>query len=307
MDSILVIGAETVVGANFCVHWSDRFEVHGRSKARVQISGCQISRGPVDGSDAAALLADVKPCVVVLCTEASRSSWDVTAAEIPASLVETCIRWARAAQAASAKLVMISSDAVFSGPWMFHDEESECFCPSQSAQTIRTAEAAILKNCPGALIARANPFGWSPMPGGALESLLATIESRRAIAIDPIRHATPILATDLAELIEQAVATSMSGACHFAGAERVSPLGFAQRLAAQYGLPWLPARRSSALTEPPAGFGAGECSLETKKLRTELCVPMPLLGESFDRLEAQQINGHRERLAPHGSVQLKAA
>lgn len=309
VDPVLIIGAETVIGANLCVHWSEKFQVVGSSKSRLTLHGCEIVQGGSARRAISSLISDHKPATVVYCGPASTSSWNLQAGSgIDEHLIAEAREMAEAVERARCKLVYVSSDAVFTGPWMFHEEDGEGLCESREARVLRETEEAILRQLPGALVIRTNAYGWSPSGrDGWLETILATIEARRISSLDSIRHATPILATDLADLLEQALAIDLNGSYHIGGAERVSPLGFAQRLAGQFNLPWVPVARESALTEAPSGFGCGECSLQTKKIRRDLCLAMPLLGESLDRLESQQINGHRERIAPNGTVQLRAA
>jgi dTDP-4-dehydrorhamnose reductase len=76
----------------------------------------------------------------------------------------------------------------------------------------------------------------------------------------------------------------------------VNPLQFVQRLAERFDLPWLSIQRGEAPQERVEGFGLGECSLQTKRLRKALCVAMPMLSEGLDRLAAQDANGLRARL-----------
>jgi len=310
VNPILVVGAETVVGANLSIHLADRYDVFAASLAgRLDLAGCRVL--PESGAQLSPTrtIDEVQPGTVVLCGPASRSCWEQSAARaLRADSLEATRAWARAAQQAGTKTVLISSDAVFTGPWMFHDEEGESHCPTPVASAIRELERDVAAGSDETLIVRTNSYGWSPAgTGGWLENILALIEARRPIQLDPIRHATPILATDLAEIIEKMLCDNLAGTYHVAGAERISPMGFAQRLAGQFNLPWIPARKASSQTEAPIGFGAGECSLQTRKLRRDLCIPTPLLSESLTRLEAQQINGHREKLASNATVQLRAA
>jgi len=310
VNPILVVGAETVVGANLAIHFADRYDVFAASLAgRLDLVDCQVLPETGDQLSAERTVAEVRPQTVVLCGAASRSSWDSSSVKaVRAETTQTMSAWATAANAIGAKTVLMSSDAIFTGPWMFHDEDGESHCATSTAAAIRKTEAAVAEACENSLIVRTNAFGWSPSrTAGWLENTLALIEARRPILLDPVRHATPILATDLAEILEKMLIEDLTGAYHVAGAERISPLGFAQRLAGQFNLPWIPARKASVQTEAPAGFGAGECSLQTRKLRRDLCIPMPLLSESLARLEGQQINGHREKLAPNATVQLRAA
>lgn len=310
MNPILVVGAETVVGANLSIHLADRYDVFAASLGgRLDLAGCRVL--PETGSQLSPrrTIAEVCPETIVLCGPASRSCWDTPANKsIRAEALEATRAWASAAAEAGCRTVLISSDAVFTGPWMFHDEDGESHCSTPAATAIRKLETDIAEVCENSLIVRTNAYGWSPSTStGWLENTLALIEARRPIQLDPVRHATPILATDLAEIVEKMLLENLTGTYHVAGAERVSPLGFAQRLAGQFNLPWIPTRKPSIATEAPAGFGAGECSLQTRKLRRDLCIPMPLLSESLGRLEGQQINGHREKLAANATVQLRAA
>ncbi len=301
MTTILVVGIESTVGANIAAQLAEKHSVCGLSNAgRVEIEGCQteLARGA-----AAEHIRDAQPDWILYCGPESASCWEpATADRLGESSVETAAEWAAAAAQAGCRFTLISSDAAFTGPWIFHDEESLAVCRSTAAGFIRAAEQRVREACPSALIVRTNAFGWSPAGSvGWIESLLQRIESRRNVDSDCVRHATPILATDLADILERACQEELSGVYHIAGAERISPLQFAQRLADQFDLPWLNVRREQSLTERPEGFGAGETSLQTKKVRKALCVAMPMLSEGLARLHAQQINGFRDRFARSGS------
>lgn len=299
MDNILVVGVETVVGANLAAALSGQAGVTGISPvAGIAIEGC-----PVHGIEAASteqaggVIADSRANQVVYCGPAARSSWEPGAAECDESLIETAGLWAQAAQQQGCRFTMISSDGVFTGPWMFHEEEGSSHCSSAAAAIIRAAEAAVCGNCPEALVVRTNAFGWSPLGDrGWIEQRLAEVRTRRLADQDCIRHATPILATDLAGILTRAWTEQLAGTYHIAGAERINPLKFVQRLAERFELPWLSIQRGEPLQELAVGFGAGECSLQTKKLRKALCVAMPMLTEGLDRLADQDASGFRARL-----------
>ncbi len=309
MNTILVVGVESLVGANLAAHLADRYSIIGLSaSAGVHIDGCDIEHLVDDEArDAARWLRSARPDWLVYCGPESSSAWDGgTAPQLTDGAPAAAGAWAAAAHAAQCPFTMVSSDAVFTGPWMFHDEESLAVCRTPEAVRIREAEKSVREQCPAALIVRTNAFGWSvDSIDGWIESQLAAIESHRGLETDCIRHATPLLATDLADILERARLEQLSGTYHVAGAERVSPTQFAQRLADQFDLPWLSVRREQSLLERPDGFGAGETSLQTKKIRKALCVAMPMLSEGLGRLRVQQLNGFRDRLCPseHGAVQ----
>lgn len=309
MESLLVVGVDTVVGANAAATLAERYQVATWAADRkYDIPGCQ-ALDPADSPHN--VVSSFQPDWILYCGPAAWSAWDQRSkAAVVDSMVEDAHLWASAATTSGARLTMVSSDAVFTGPWMFHDEESLGQCHSLQALTIRAAEDQVREACREALVVRTNAFGWSPdkKKTGWLEKMLAEVEARRIVEQDHIRHASPILATDLADVLDRAHREQLSGVYHVSGAERVSPLKFAQRLADQFDLPWLALRRDAALNEPPHGFGLGECSLQTKKIRKALCIAMPLLSEGLARLEAQHVNGYRERLSGSSTaVQVRAA
>lgn len=309
MESLLIVGVDSVIGANVAASLAERYNIATWAAGqRFEISGC-TSLNHTDSPQE--LITQTQPDWILHCGAAAHSAWDPrTKAAISDEMVEDAHEWASLATARGSRFTMISSDAVFTSPWMFHDEDSLGQCHSLQALTIRAAEDLVRDACRDALIVRTNAFGWSPNKRhtGWVEQMLAEVEARRIVEQDHIRHATPILATDLADILDRAQQERLSGLFHISGAERVSPLKFAQRLADQFDLPWLALRRDATLNEPPQGFGLGECSLQTKKIRKALCVAMPLLSEGLSRLESQHLNGYRERLAGSApAVQIKAA
>lgn len=301
MNKTLVVGIETVVGANIAAKLAEDQCVVGVTDSRgVSIDGVERISLPTGAAAIQQLLVDHAPDDIVYCGPEACSAWEPDCgAAISEAAVETAAMWAAAAKEAAAGFTMISSDAVFTGPWMFHDEESLALCQSREAALIRQTEKQVSQACPSSLIVRTNAFGWSPLgERGWLESLMSSIENHQVLDCDFINHATPILATDLAGILCRAWDEGLRGVYHIAGAERISPFQFAQRLADHFELPWLTLRDEETLCERPTGFGAGETSLQTKTVRKALCVAMPMLSEGLGRLRAQQIDGFQERLAP---------
>ncbi|WP_437193068.1 sugar nucleotide-binding protein [Planctomicrobium sp. SH527] len=297
MTKFLVVGVDTVAGANIAASFTGKYKVATwASQAGYEIANCDAMESRLSPPE---VLSKSGADCIIYCGAAARSSWEPqTKALINDSILEDLQSWTAAAEATETRFVMVSSDAVFTSPWLFHDEDSHGHCSSYQAQVIRAAEDHLLECCPSALIIRTNTFGWSPDgdASGWLETLLKSVETNRIVQQDHIRHATPILATDLAEIIDRAYQENLSGVYHVAGAERINPLQFTQRLADRFALPWLAMRRESTLTELPQGFAEGEYSLQTKKIRKDLCVAMPLISEGLQRLCEQIDNGFRAKL-----------
>lgn len=309
MKNILIVGIETVVGANLAATWADRARVIGLSALpEIHVSGCETFHcDRSNGDTVRKWLNQTQASHVVYCGNAARSVWESPAKSLDNSAAGA---WAAGTAEAGIHFTLISSDAIFTGPWMFHDENTEALCNSAEAKSIRTTEDHVREVCPKSLIVRTNAFGWSPVGttgGGWIESVLTALENNRPIDLDPISHATPILASDLADYLEAALEDELTGVFHIAGAERVSPHQFARQLASAFELAAPHCRTVRELETRPTGFGRGETSLQSRRFRSEYDCTMPLISEGISRLLEQQQSGYRDRLAGEAVLASKAA
>lgn len=275
VETILITGANTLVGANLMAELS----------ASNQVFGVSADASPNE------CFAAYQPTVVIHCGSASNACW-----ASPGEPDQTASDWAEAARVAECRFVLISSDAVFSGPWMFHEEDCSAVCESPEAKRIRAIEQSVIATDPNALVVRTHAFGWTPTGSGWLEDGLAALESQQVIAADTTRHATPILATELASLVMQAIESDLTGVCHIAGAERVNPTQFWQQVAREFGIGEVTTEIANATDRPARGFGRGETSLDCQRVRQELGGSLPMLSESLRKLHEQAENGFRDQL-----------
>jgi dTDP-4-dehydrorhamnose reductase len=307
VKTFLIVGVETVVGANLAVSWSEKARVIGLSAgAEIDLPDCEratLEQPSVQGIREC--LKQTRATHVIFCGSAARSTWEPVAQSFANADAEL---WAAAAAEAELHFTMISSDSVFTGPWMFHDESSHALCPSAEANEIRQAESRVREVCANSLVVRTNAFGWSaPGQTGWLESVLSALENNRALELDPICHGTPILASDLADYLAPALEDELTGVFHIAGAERVSPYQFAKQLASAFELSAPASRTIRELSARPTGFGRGEVSLQTRRFRAEYDCSMPMLSEGLARLVEQHRSGGRDRLCGQSARQSKAA
>ena len=304
MNKVLVAGVESVVGGNLAFCLARTQSVTGVSLSEpVSFSGCDIESLAGSSVDAVRQVIErVKPHRVIFCGAGSRTGWE--GGGHPEEVdVRQAATWMAATRQTQTHLTLVSSGAIFTGPWMFHSENSQSFCPSPSAQHLRSIETAAAETCPDALIVRTHAFGWQPggKPGW-IESLLGQLELGQARGLDCFRHASPILASDLADIISRAWGAGLSGVYHIAGAERANPVQFVRRLAHHFQLPIPAAPAGEFLIDRPTGFGCGETSLQTRKIRRALHVSLPMLEDGVLRLFQQHADGYRSRLTGHSVV-----
>ncbi|NQT12471.1 MAG: sugar nucleotide-binding protein [Planctomycetes bacterium] len=298
-EKLLVTGVEGVVGANLALSLSRRFEVVGLfSGGPVSLPGCMTtSWQPHDAAAWRAFMRRQRPQWIIHCGPLACCSWDLPQ-KCPDAEQEThtCAQLAQTAAESESRLTVISSDAVFAGPRLFHDERAPTSSRQPFARAISRVEEAL--EATGAMVVRTHAYGWSPAgaaPGFAERVWESLIEGNSA-TFDPHQHATPILASHLAELLLLAYRRGLRGRYHIAGAERTSAWRFAEELGGAFGLRG--AEVSVDEGPPPGGVPAHlhETSLATRRAQRELASPMPMLREGLDAFADQAADGYRARL-----------
>ncbi len=139
METIIVVGVETVAGANLAAMLCDRMRVVGvhQDDAPVVLDPV-IQCRPRTTAEPHAMLREHRPAAIVHCGPPAVGLWErLQCGTLPLFNDHDAVGWASAAAASETPFVLISSDAVFSGPWMFHSERSECWCSSPEAAAIR--------------------------------------------------------------------------------------------------------------------------------------------------------------------------
>jgi dTDP-4-dehydrorhamnose reductase len=193
----------------------------------------------------------------------------------------------------AARLTVISSDVVFAGPRMFHEETSVPGNASARAAQVRAMEEALAPT--RALVVRTHAYGWSPIEAhaGFAQRAFEALSASNPLTADGRRHATPILATDLADLLLRAYERRLHGLYHLAGAERASPFRFISELATAFGIRF-PQNHAHAM---PATIDAwdDETSLTSRRARRALEMTTPMLRDGLSRFAEQHHNGWRDR------------
>lgn len=297
MDKLLLLGADSMLGANLALALEDRFDATGVSRQLAQVAGCRqtVVGDPLDAALISRLVAEEQPDWIICVGPTSRSSWEACADEQPANAPAVMQQLVAATAESGAALAIISSDAVFAGPRLFHEEQSRATADTAYARAALELEASLAGT--HALVVRTHAYGWGPSPEhpSYIDAMVALLEAAAASPGDGLHYATPILATDLARLLAAAYEKDLHGLYHITGAERANQARFASELAAALDLQ-PPATATIAIMAHAADRPIGETSLNTRRARRDLGLPMPLLREGLERLAAQRDNGFRARL-----------
>ena len=165
--------------------------------------------------------------IVVFCGGAAQSSWDAGFGDFTAEedWLATCID---AIQPSDQRLIFISADAVFKGPWVFHDDDSKSLATDRIAKRILKHESQVA-SIDNSLIVRTNVLGLAP--DSLVEEIADAVHSQSPIQIDASTFGTPIAAADFAKAMANCLDADTCGYINIAGAERLNPFRFATALA----------------------------------------------------------------------------
>lgn len=295
MKTLLIYGVESVAGANIAHTLSDRYNIIGVAIGDCpEIDHCQILSGEASLEPPDQLITDIKPDYVLDATCCGDSSWNPDAEIGDEAQCNLAVERAAACKELAISYTLLSSDAIFTGPWMFHEEDSEQTCTSSLGKRLVKLEAEVKNACPDSFIVRTHVFGWNWVncKTGWIEGLLESIQDKASHCheLSQPGYATPILASDLAIILSRGFDENLSGTFHISGAERVNRQQFARKLAELSHINWLTVAFHSGhfSQEERRQFGCGEMSLQTRSIRRALCVAMPTLTESITSLLDQQ-------------------
>jgi len=210
--------------------------------------------------------------------------------ELPARLA-TCV--ARG----GARLVHISTDAVFDGQRGGYSEEDAPNPLGIYARTKLEGERGVAEANPQAIIARVNLFGWSMSGSRSLgEFFFYNLGARKRVLGFTDVFFCPILANDIAPILLQLLEKDLSGLFHVVSRECASKYEFGARLARRFGL-------DESLITPTSVANGGlkaarspNLTLRTDKLVAALGEPPPDLSTSIEHFYTLYQQGYPQYL-----------
>lgn len=221
--------------------------------------------------DVTALALDVRSEVIINAAY-RQSDWETTA--------DGAAHVALAAATAGARLVHVSSDAVFSGTEPSYDETRQPDPVTPYGAAKAAAETAVKGIAPGSIIARTSLIiSDGDSAPERLVHALASGGAEGALFTDEVR--CPVDVTDLAAALLELAASAHVGICHVAGTDAISRYELGLLIAARDGLD--PAAIPSGLRAATGRLGALDVRLDSTRTQARLTT---------------RLRGAREFLAP---------
>lgn len=299
---ILVTGASGLLGVNLAL------EAAARKSSTVfgQVHNTQFKT-----SAFSVLPSDLtKPGEVERILEATQPDWVINSAAL--AVVDACEsdpaqaqkmnielprKLARYVAKGGARLVHISTDAVFDGKRGSYTEDDHPNPLSVYGQTKLEGELAVRSENIEAIIARVNFYGWSLSGKRSLsEFFFYNLLAGNTLMGFTDVFFCPLHVNDLANILFKMLESELSGLYHVVNKECVSKYEFGIRLARRFNF-------DEGLITPTSINEAGlkaarspRLTLSTGKLQESLAITLPDLSSGLDRLYSQYTSGYPEQL-----------
>jgi dTDP-4-dehydrorhamnose reductase len=280
VNRILVVGIDTFAGRSLAEKLSGTCDLAGLSfSAPTILSGCTAAR--VNNTTLREHVADAT--TVIFCGAASQSSWNRNFGTFrpEKKWLTPCVL---SAQTSGTRMVFVSSDAVFAGPWVFHDDDSVAHSEESFAQQLRGFESQV-QQLKDSLIVRTNIVDSE----GVVQHAVRAVANGRTVAVDASTYATPVAQEEFASSLVDCLQAGMTGYVNIAGAERTSPFQLVTMLATNLECD---ARRVVARFNAKQPV---ERSLRCLRLRTELNQRSSLLKDTLEQL-ADSVTAGRDQM-----------
>jgi dTDP-4-dehydrorhamnose reductase len=284
---ILITGASGLLGLNLAVEAAAQHEVYGTAKDHLihtdafKVMHCDLlAPGAVER-----LLDQTQPEWVIHC--AAQANVDACEAnpvlarqlntELPAQLANHVAR-------GGARLVHISTDAVFDGQRGGYTEEDEPNPLGIYARTKLDGERAVAQANPDAIIARVNLFGWSITGSRSLGEFFVTNLSagRHVMGFTNVIFC-PLLANHLAQILIKMLESDLSGLYHVVSRECLSKYEFGLRVAEKFSLDGSLITPTSVQQSGLAAARSPNLALRSEKLASALGEPTPDVDAGLER------------------------
>jgi dTDP-4-dehydrorhamnose reductase len=297
----LVTGASGLLGANLIAEFSVRGEPviaqylnHGIDFPGVQSVRCDIT----DFGRLGTLLHELKPAWIVHCAAATNVDWcERHSDECYRTNAEATLRIAAASRAVGARMVYISTDAVFDGSQGGYEETDEPHPVNVYGKSKLRGEILARSELSSVLIVRTNIYGWNAQRKASLaEWVIERLCSNADVPGFCDVVFSPLLVNDLAACLLEMMEGQLEGTYHVGSRDQLTKYEFAVRTARTFGYDDHLIRRASIGDAEMAAPRPLKTWLRVHKLERRMGRELPSVQSGLNRLKALFETGFVSRL-----------
>ena len=303
MTKLLVTGASGHLGLNLALLAVEHgYKVTGWSHLR-GLKTPPFSSESVDIGDLEALpaaLRALEPEVIIHCAAIANVEIAEKQPELSQRInAEAPCVIASVAKQLDAKMIHISTDAVFDGSKGNYKEDDAVNPLNAYAKTKLAGERAVMQANPDAAIARVVFYGWTLESNRSLaEFFYNNLVAGQSVNGFTDAYFNPMYVRDLAETLLEIAEANLKGIWHTFGNDTLSKYDFGVALARKFGLDESLIKPVSA-SQGRSVVRSLNLSTNSDKLASALGHPLPGLAQGMNRLKEDFDKGWRETLAAY--------
>lgn len=297
---LLVTGASGLLGLNLALEASRDHEVFGSvNRNQLKNAPFDVIRSDLTQDGSLDLLFEIsRPDWVINCAalanlEACEAQPDLAEKlniELPEKLAQIVAK-------GGARMVHISTDAVFDGKKGNYTETDQANPLSKYAETKLHGELAVNTANPEAIIARVNLFGWSLSGKRSLaEWFLNNLSAEREIQGFTDVYFCPLLANDLGKILLEMLAKGLTGNYHVVSRECSNKYDFGIKIAELFGYDTSLIQPVSLADSNLIAERSLNLTMNSDKLCKALGAPSPSLEIGLAHFHQQFIEGYPQKI-----------
>jgi len=297
---ILITGGSGLFALNYSLAIRERYPItlgmHERNISLQKVNTEYLSLDRID--DLLIKFNDLKPEIVIhaagLTNVEQCEAKPIEAEHININLTENI---ANACVKNGAKLVLISTDHLFSGDTPLVDESHNVMPMNTYARTKAKAEEVALSICNNSLIIRTNFYGWGLSYRSSFsDMIISALRNNKELTLFKDVFYTPILIETLANSVIDLIRVNASGIFHIVGDERISKYEFGMSIAKHFNLDPTLIRSGTLASNSSLVKRPLDMSLSNKKICKLLGKNLGGVNVHIQRLIQQEKLGHAKEL-----------
>ena len=297
---ILITGASGLLGINLALEAAQNHDVFGVvNKNPLKTSAFKVVKADLLVPDTCQrLFDDIQPDWIIHCaalanidaceTDPSRARKLNT--EIPGELARIVAR-------GGARMLHVSTDAVFDGQKGDYDEQDTPNPLSIYAQTKLEGERAVSDTNPDAIIARVNLYGWSTTGNRSLaEFFFNNLQAEQPIYGFNDVYFCPLYTTDLLKIFLKMLAYNLNGLYHVVSSECLTKYDFGVRIARIFGFNPDLISPASVLDSGLSAPRSPRLTLRSDKITRQLGEKTPGILSGLKKFQSHFLQGYPNQI-----------